>query len=54
MPVTILKVNPNTYAFNGILYRVKTCSLDSKTFRSIHYLEILSMADWFYRTFKRT
>ena len=35
-PATLLKMNPDTFTFNGISYRYKTCSWDSKTFRSIH------------------
>ena len=38
-------MNPNTFTFKGILYGVKTCSGDAKTFRSIYYSDIFSMAD---------
>ena len=42
----LLKINPNTFTFKGILYRVKTCSSDSKTLRSIYYPEIFSVVDF--------
>ena len=40
-PTTLLKIKPDTFTINGILCRYKTCSWDSKTFRSIHDREIL-------------
>ena len=42
---TLVKMNPSKFTFEDILYRVKTSSWDSKTFRSIYYPEIFSMAD---------
>ena len=43
---TLLKMNPDTFTFNGILYRFryKTCSWDSKTSRNIHDREILLLS----------
>ena len=43
-------MNPKTFTFKGILYRVKTCSWDFESFTSIYYPEIFSMAgynNWF-------
>ena len=43
--VTLLKMNPRTFTFKGILYRVKTYSWYSKTFGSACYPEFFSMDD---------
>ena len=44
-PLTLLNINSNTFTFNGVLYRVKTCSWDSKAFRNIYYPEIFWMVN---------
>ena len=43
MPAMLLKMNLNTFSFKEVIYRVETCSLESKTFRSIYFPEIFSM-----------
>ena len=41
----VAKNEANTFTFKEILYKVKTCSRDSKTFKSIYYTQIFSMSD---------